>query len=321
MQPDTRTPAAGHPSRAPCPSLPQPRCRIAPSRPRPRAPLRCTARAAPPHRSPHPRPGARGRRAPVRPRERGRWDSPSPASAPARVLLWAAQGWRSPSASPLLACCLHQQYFGPSRPGCVCASRRSILPPLGCGGAGWQRGHRPPPLLLPSPPRTRPRAAAGGSRAGDGAPAGSTPCHGAGLGGWGGPLARAARLRHPSVPSAPGHPLPRYCLTPAVASAPKIRCWGGGAGSVRVLAQHPASPSAPAPRGGNSHPFAHPLPGCPCHGQGALTCGAQVLSPMWGWVPASLAGYPRYTEPPPPPRISPGQGRVPVLSPGTTGPR
>lgn len=83
---------------------------------------------------------------------------------------------------------------------------------------------------------------------------------------------------------------------------------------MRVPAQHRAFPLAP--RGGSTHPFAHLSPGCPCPDGGALTRGVQVLTPMVGWVPGSLAGYPRYTEPL---EASLGQGRVATLSPGRMG--
>lgn len=95
----------------------------------------------------------------------------------------------------------------------------------------------------------------------------------------------------------------------------QIRHLEGGAGCMRVPAQHRAFP--PAPRGGSTHPFAHLLPGCPCPGGGALTCGVHVLPPVLGWVPASLAGYPRCSETL---EASPGQGRVAMLSPGRMGP-
>lgn len=160
------------------------------------------------------------------------------------------------------------------------------------------------------------RAAAGGSGAGDEIPAGSTSHRGAelGVGGLGGPAgegctaASSLRAIPTRPPTSPLLSYTRCCF------CSQIRHLEGGAGCVRVPALHRAFPLAP--RGGSTHPFAHLLPGCPCPGGGALTCGVWVLTLMLGWVPASLTGYPRCAEPP---KASLGQERVAMLSPGRMG--
>lgn len=248
-------------SRSPLPS----RCRIAPSRPRPGPPLRCAARAAPPYPPIPPALGGGG----LRSDPAGRWVSPSPgrscgqrgagaAPPPPRCL---------PAACPLPALAIFRSLSARLRflPSPHTSFPRDVWGRM----AEESHHHRHPP-----PPRTRPGRLQmeAGPETEDWPMAPHAVGQSRGSGGWGAPLVRAAWLRHPSVPSAPSHPLPRYCLTPAVASAPKLNAWGGG-GELAVCGcqrstQPPPTPPRQAPPGREDSP----------------------LPPTIAWVPLPLWG-------------------------------